>query len=148
MNDREKWRETVRDIRAGGATWWWWWWLILCISFFVFTFLAQLLCNHSNSQLIISSQDLPYPIIIDLSLTWRRPTLLGFIFHLLTIFFEPIAPLKNACVFHGVISSECDRVLPKQTRNSRFISFSVLVVEQTKKKELLTKAFEKMQRSQ
>ena len=25
MNDREKWRETVRDIRAGGATWWWWW---------------------------------------------------------------------------------------------------------------------------
>ena len=27
MNDREKWRETVRDIRAGGATWWWW-----CIS--------------------------------------------------------------------------------------------------------------------
>ena len=25
MNDREKWRERVRDIRAGGATWWWWW---------------------------------------------------------------------------------------------------------------------------
>ena len=25
MNDREKWRETVRDIRAGGASWWWWW---------------------------------------------------------------------------------------------------------------------------
>ena len=28
MNDREKWRETVRDIRAGGATWWWWWWVL------------------------------------------------------------------------------------------------------------------------
>ena len=27
MNDREKWRERVRDIRAGGTTWWWWWWL-------------------------------------------------------------------------------------------------------------------------
>ena len=26
MNDWEKWRERVRDIRAGGATWWWWWW--------------------------------------------------------------------------------------------------------------------------
>ena len=26
MNDREKWRERVKDIRAGGATWWWWWW--------------------------------------------------------------------------------------------------------------------------
>ena len=27
MNDRKKWRERVRDIRAGGTTWWWWWWL-------------------------------------------------------------------------------------------------------------------------
>ena len=26
MNDREKWREKVRDIRAGSMTWWWWWW--------------------------------------------------------------------------------------------------------------------------
>ena len=26
-NNREKWRERVRDIRAGG-TWWWWWWYI------------------------------------------------------------------------------------------------------------------------
>ena len=24
MNDRGKWRERVRDIRAGGTTWWWW----------------------------------------------------------------------------------------------------------------------------
>ena len=23
MNDREEWRERVRDIRAGGMTWWW-----------------------------------------------------------------------------------------------------------------------------
>ena len=29
MNDREKWWERVRDIRAGGTTsWWWWWWYI------------------------------------------------------------------------------------------------------------------------
>ena len=27
MNDREKWRDRVRDIRAGSATWWWWWFL-------------------------------------------------------------------------------------------------------------------------
>ena len=26
MNDREKWRERVRDIRASSTTWWWWWW--------------------------------------------------------------------------------------------------------------------------
>ena len=25
INDREEWRERVRDIRAGGTTWWWWW---------------------------------------------------------------------------------------------------------------------------
>ena len=28
MNDREKCREMVRDIRAGGTTWWWWY--IIC----------------------------------------------------------------------------------------------------------------------
>ena len=28
MNDWEKWRERVRDIRACDTTWWWWWWLI------------------------------------------------------------------------------------------------------------------------
>ena len=27
MNDREKWRERVRDIRACGTTWWWWWYI-------------------------------------------------------------------------------------------------------------------------
>ena len=26
MNDRKKWRERVRDIRATSTTWWWWWW--------------------------------------------------------------------------------------------------------------------------
>ena len=26
MNDREKCRERVRDIRASGTTWWWRWW--------------------------------------------------------------------------------------------------------------------------
>ena len=29
MNNREKWRERVRDIRASGTTWWWWWWWIV-----------------------------------------------------------------------------------------------------------------------
>ena len=30
MNDREKWRERVRDIRATRTTWWWWWYSIKC----------------------------------------------------------------------------------------------------------------------
>ena len=28
MNDREEWRERVRDIRAASTIWWWWWWYI------------------------------------------------------------------------------------------------------------------------
>ena len=40
MNDREKWRERVRDIRASGTTLWWWWYdikysyLIIIIKWF------------------------------------------------------------------------------------------------------------------
>ena len=52
MNNREKWRERVRDIRAGSTTWWWWWWHVsdyclhlVCyiynISFFVLSNLLQ-----------------------------------------------------------------------------------------------------------
>ena len=26
MDDREGWRERVRDIRADSVIWWWWWW--------------------------------------------------------------------------------------------------------------------------
>ena len=32
MNDGEKWRERIRDIRASGTTWWWWGWLWFRIS--------------------------------------------------------------------------------------------------------------------
>ena len=28
MNDREKWRERVRDVCATSTTWWWWWWYL------------------------------------------------------------------------------------------------------------------------
>ena len=31
MNDREEWRERVRNIRATSAIWWWWWWLQLLL---------------------------------------------------------------------------------------------------------------------
>ena len=30
MNDREEWRERVRDIRATSTTWWWWW-IFICV---------------------------------------------------------------------------------------------------------------------
>ena len=28
MNDREEWRERVRDTRATSAIWWWWWYIV------------------------------------------------------------------------------------------------------------------------
>ena len=34
MNDRETWRERVRDIRDAGTTWWWWWWWWWRLSFY------------------------------------------------------------------------------------------------------------------
>ena len=42
MNDREKWRERVRDIHASGTTWWWWWYAGSIYSIF-------LLCMESNA---------------------------------------------------------------------------------------------------
>ena len=41
MNDREKWRERIRDIRASGTTWWWWW----LLNFFSFVIIVlMMLC--------------------------------------------------------------------------------------------------------
>ena len=36
MNDREKWREKVRNIRGSGTTWWWWWWWYIYIYIYMF----------------------------------------------------------------------------------------------------------------
>ena len=38
MNDREKWREMVKDICAGGTTWWWWWWRWWLLTRFYFSY--------------------------------------------------------------------------------------------------------------
>ena len=35
MNDREEWRERVRDIRAASTIWWWWWFFIYKINFYI-----------------------------------------------------------------------------------------------------------------
>ena len=33
MNDREEWRERVRDIRATSVTWWWWY---ICVYIYIY----------------------------------------------------------------------------------------------------------------
>ena len=37
MNDSEKLRESVKDIRASGTTWWWWWWW-WCIYIYIYIY--------------------------------------------------------------------------------------------------------------
>ena len=49
INDREEWRESVRDIRASGTTWWWWWWYslimwIIISSLSPYNWLFQICC--------------------------------------------------------------------------------------------------------
>ena len=58
MNDRETWRERVRDIRASRTTWWWWWWwwciwtLSICTLYisvyFTYSYLGHILNRLHN----------------------------------------------------------------------------------------------------
>ena len=48
MNDREKWRERVRDIRATSTTWWWWWWWCYSYSY------AQSAGSVSHSEMYVT----------------------------------------------------------------------------------------------
>ena len=60
MNNREKWREDVRDIRASGTTWWWRWcivvsWLYYKNTYFhLFNFQHILLSSGVNQNVILS----------------------------------------------------------------------------------------------
>ena len=49
MNDREKWCERVRDIRAGSTTWWWWLFYILWDDWPIFMISAS--NEHRQQQL-------------------------------------------------------------------------------------------------
>ena len=51
MNDREEWRERVRDIRATSVIWWWWWWCIWILQD-LFSYLKYwgLLCLIENKM--------------------------------------------------------------------------------------------------
>ena len=52
MNDREKWRETVRDIRAGGATWWWWWYIYIYIYIYILSSTDKFVVSQLFSEAI------------------------------------------------------------------------------------------------
>ena len=61
MNNREKCREMVRDIRASGTTWWWW------NYFFGVNTISVLL--PLNLNLNISFRD---ALIVSISVSWRQ----------------------------------------------------------------------------
>ena len=42
MNDRENWRERVRDIRAGGKTWWWYMYIYIYIYIYIYNHFTSL----------------------------------------------------------------------------------------------------------
>ena len=51
MNDREKWRERVRDMRATNTTWWWWWFSDITFSRETICYMKTLLLPTEKPQL-------------------------------------------------------------------------------------------------
>ena len=39
MNDREEWRERVRDIRAASTRWWWWWYICIIYMYNIYIYI-------------------------------------------------------------------------------------------------------------
>ena len=55
MNDREKWREMVKDIRAGGTTWWWWYiYIYMCVCVCVCVYQVPPLTEYATQGLFVS----------------------------------------------------------------------------------------------
>ena len=69
MNDREEWRERVRDIGATSARWWWWWWNIRTVSLSK-TFLLQAIQINQTIQFSIST---PCPVGWGCRIDWLLP---------------------------------------------------------------------------
>ena len=63
MNNRAKWRERVRDIRARGTIWWWWWWWFKCAKKWAHAHL-----NMLSTKCIYKSYIFDYIYIKDLLL--------------------------------------------------------------------------------
>ena len=57
MNNREKWRERVRDIRAGGTTWWY-------IYIYIYAFVCVCMCVSLCECLHVYLTDLKYARIV------------------------------------------------------------------------------------
>ena len=68
MNDREKWRERARDIRATSTTWWWWWsystWLIRLHTVKCFQVFLRIINNSTKHQSLVDDETVLFQIIL------------------------------------------------------------------------------------
>ena len=53
MNDREKWRERVRDIRATSMTWWWFFSQTILIQTIQFSISIDFVSTHLNAKTVL-----------------------------------------------------------------------------------------------
>ena len=59
MNERDRWREKVTEIRASSATWWWWWWhththIYIYIYIYIYTQAKQYNCCSTRLALALN----------------------------------------------------------------------------------------------
>ena len=69
MNDREEWRERVRDIRAASTIWWWWWFhysqIFVNVSLLrTFRFFFYMVVRFFYSLYIFYAEFHPYILIV------------------------------------------------------------------------------------
>ena len=57
MNDREEWRERVRDIRAASTIWWWWWYI------YIYIYILERWVNRCVNYSKLNNIDIPYIFI-------------------------------------------------------------------------------------
>ena len=87
MNDREEWRERVRNIRASSTTWWWWWYIYIYIYNLRgickgYEYPISVLNSKGNLGLIVYDKDVVVDwcmVLVEMPLTrfeecWPLPT--------------------------------------------------------------------------
>ena len=75
MNDREEWRERVRDIRAASTIWWWWWpidkmWKIPYIHLYTYIYIYEVHAISFKTFLVWA-----FKIVVD---SWKFSMLLQY----------------------------------------------------------------------
>ena len=70
MNDREEWRERVRDIRATSAIWWWWFLLVVWNSRFLWDLKKSL--SQSDLKKWMSASLIHFLLFFALSLENKK----------------------------------------------------------------------------